>query len=172
MSKTSLFCIIKQITSGIYYLGSYQQFDTIVLPATKEKPTFISKTAAKVTKWISDVFTTQDTPEHTKKHNKFEAPEANWMRQESLEIHLQTTKKIFLEGDYYVGYDISTASDGVVNLFDCSYHQYISFGQQQFRHDWTTDSVRQVGIHENMLVLQVYICAVVNTHLKKTYVHE
>ena len=122
------------------------------MPATKEKPTFVSKTAAKVTKWISDVFIAQNSPEVTKKRNKFEVPEANWMRQESLEIHLQPTKKIFLKGDYYPRYDISPATDGVVNLFDCSYHQYISVGRQQFLHDWTTDSVRQVGIHENIII--------------------
>ena len=129
------------------YLGSYRQYDTLVLPATKEKPTFISKTAEKLGKWMSSV---QDSPELTKKHNTFTVPEANWMRQESLKIHLQPTKEIFLEGDYYPRYDISSATDGVVNLFDCSYHQYISVGQQQFHYDWTTDSVRQVGIHENI----------------------
>ena len=143
------------------------------MPATEEKPTFISKTAEKLGKWISDVFLVQDSPDAPELHNTFTVPEANWMRQESLNIHLQPTKKILLEGDYYPRYDVSSATDGVVSLFDCSYHQYISFEQQNNQHDWTTDSVRQVYTKTLIYhVLQIYTHMyfnLVKAHVKRIY---
>ena len=110
------------------YLELHRQFDTLVLPATKG---IFSSIREAVSTWF--------LPEE----NKFTVPDVNWMRQVSLEIHLQPTKRIFLEGHYSPQYDIDFATDGVVDLYDCCFHQHVLIGQQNSI-DWMIHSVKQV----------------------------
>ena len=110
------------------FLELHRQFDTLVLPATKGL--FSS---------IREALSTWSLPEQP----EFKVPDVNWMRQVSLEIHLQPTQRIFLEGDYSAQYDIDFATNRVVDLYDCCFHQHVLTGQQN-SNDWTIKSVKQV----------------------------
>lgn len=66
------------------------------------------------------------------------------MRQMCLEIHLIPSEELFLEDTpFYRSYDISTATDGLVQLFESCYNQYL-LNRQGVVHLWCSDSVKQV----------------------------
>ena len=60
-----------------------------------------------------------------------------------LEIHLIPSEELFLEDTpFYHSYDISTATDGLVQLFESCYNQYLL--NRQGVHLWCMESVKQV----------------------------
>ena len=60
-----------------------------------------------------------------------------------LEIHLIPSEELFIETTpFYDSYDISTATDGLVQLFESCYNQYLL--NRQGVHLWCMDSVKQV----------------------------
>ena len=60
-----------------------------------------------------------------------------------LEIHLTPSKELFLEhSTFNKNYDISTASKGLVQLFQSCYYQRILNGQKQDL--WYIDEVKEV----------------------------
>ena len=61
-----------------------------------------------------------------------------------LEIHLIPSEELFIEDTpFYRSYDISTATDGLVQLFESCHNQYLLYRQEQL---WCLDSVKQVQI--------------------------
>ena len=60
-----------------------------------------------------------------------------------LEMHLLPSKELFLEHTtFYNNYDISTASKGLVQLFESCYNQHFMNGQKEYKQ--CLDSVKEV----------------------------
>lgn len=60
-----------------------------------------------------------------------------------LDIHLMPLQTILLEDTvFYESYDISTATDEVVQLFESCYNQYVCLQQTEYL--WHMDSLKEV----------------------------
>ena len=114
-----------------YLSEFYRQYDTFVFPKSKTKPTQIKK-SQNFTSWVSG-----------DSSSNFNIPEPSVMRQMCLEIHLISSEELFIEdAPFYDSYDISTATDGLVQLFESCYYQFLLYRQGE--HSWCLDSVKLV----------------------------
>ena len=52
-------------------------------------------------------------------------PQPQTMRQMCMEYFLIPSRNIFLNGVFYKTYDISKATDGLLNLYECCYNQKV-----------------------------------------------
>ena len=115
----------------MFFSECYVKCDTFIFPKSRVKPTVIKKTP-NFTSWISGDSTVT-----------LNIPEPSWMMQMCLEIHLIPFKELFLEHSTFdKNYDISTASNELVQLFQTCYYQHILNGKKQQK--WRLHSVKEV----------------------------
>ena len=120
-----------------YLSEFYRQYDTFVFPKSKTKPTQIKKSQS-FTSWVSG-----------DSSSNFNIPESSWMRQMCLDIHLVPSEELFIETTpFYDSYDVSTATDGLVQLFESCYNQYLL--NQQGEYLYRLESVKQVQNKQNI----------------------
>ena len=95
----------------------YRQYDTMICPRSVKTV----KKREQLVKWFKEKV-------GRKQEDEEEAviPQPSLMRQMCLEFHLLPSKNIFLQGNFHDAYDVSVATDGLVQLFECCYQQKVS----------------------------------------------
>ena len=59
-------------------------------------------------------------------------PPSHVMRQICMEHFLIPSRELFFQGKFYKSYDVSTATDGFVHLYDLCYNQKVFFPDAKF----------------------------------------
>lgn len=121
----------------LYFVGHYQQFDTMVLPQIKARIT-----KSNVMKWLD--WSTITVP----------APPA--MRSQCMEIFLEPTKNIFCNGIFNSNFSIQDAIVGCLGLFGCVYIQWIEHEGRVEK--WTVEGVKCVSyqLYDESLLIVFY----------------
>ena len=111
-----------------------RQFDTIIFPEAKDKSATWPKRF-----WA---FFTRSGPDQP----KFEVPTPEKMRSKCLEIHLDPYKKQMLSGTFEEKFEICTAVEGVITLFQCCLCQYYGTGEVSDNYPWEIARVKTVSL--------------------------
>lgn len=139
-----LFCKLI-IVIIIHFIGTYYQYDTLILP--KLPSTSLLTTTVQLFSSFVRGSTQNETPE------KLPIPGENVIRKLCMEYFLLPSKELFIKGNFYEKYDISSATDRFVHLYECCFKQKVlpKDGYQSI--PVTDNSVKEVSCTTNMTVL-------------------
>ena len=71
-------------------------------------------------------------------------PQPRLMRQICMENFLIPSKELFIAGDFYPTYDISSATNGIVHLFESCYRQKVWMPGNYYPYISTMESLKEV----------------------------
>ena len=116
----------------------------MIFPETKDKSNVVVRTAGKLWNILTGASSESG-------HPRFNVPSTTDMRKMCLEIHLQSSRKVILEGNHSEKFEIKDAFEGCFSLWYSCFMQYVEY-KGNIR-DWNIEDVKTVSVIINYCYL-------------------
>ena len=111
-----------------------RQFDTMIYPEYKDKSRGFTSIWNMRVAFIIGAWTD---------HPRFSVPPSDKMRAHCLRIHLEPYKKGLLEGTFQANFDVHSAVEQFIDLYNCCYRQH--YGTTWIISDWEVLTLKNVS---------------------------
>ncbi len=118
--------VIFQIRTHLFIivLADFRQYDTMICPETGK--------VTRKDKWLGRV--KEKVGAKKPQGEEILIPPSHVMRQICMEHFLISSRELFLEGNFYKSYDVSTATNGFVHLYNLCYNQKVFLSDEKFHY--------------------------------------